>query len=82
MVRKVSALAYELDFKTGDRDEDVQVHPVVSIQYLSRYNAEDDPFRRELPEPGPVRHEEAPEADNPPAEEEYEVERILDKKIE
>ena len=51
VVRKISPLAYELDLPLG-----VKIHPVVSIVYLSRYRAYEDPFGRIPPPPGPIEH--------------------------
>ncbi|KAL8366740.1 hypothetical protein RB595_010549 [Gaeumannomyces hyphopodioides] len=74
IVRKVSPLAYELDFKKSDLQS--RLHPVVSIQYLTKYNCDDDPFHRKPPAPGPVEYtpsDEDSDADSPS----YEVERVV-----
>ncbi len=70
--RKVTKLAYELDLPN-----DVNIHPVISIQYLTAYNCDEDPFQRQPPPPGPVEYgsgDEHSEGDG----EVYEVERIVD----
>jgi len=47
IVRKISLFAYELDLSIGNR-----IHPVISIVYLTRYHANDDPYNRILLPPG------------------------------
>ena len=50
IIHKISPLAYEIDPKNN------KIHPVVSIQYLTRYRNGDDLFYRGLQEPGPVEY--------------------------
>jgi hypothetical protein len=69
IIRKISPLAYELQLPTASK-----IHPVVSIQYLTPYNCDDDPFKRRQPEPGPLDYHSQTESDD----EVYEVERIVD----
>jgi len=72
--RKVTSLAYELELPDGS-----QIHPVVSIQYLTPYNCRDDPFSRRPEPPGPLLYDEHAhsDSDDDPV---YEVERIVDHK--
>ena len=69
ITRKVTDLAYEIDLPRDGR-----VHPVVSIQYLSPYDCNDDPFKRIPPPPGPVEHDDQAT----PSDDEWEIERIID----
>lgn len=74
VIRKVSPLAYELDFNKATRNR--RVHPVVSIQYLSRYKADNDPFHRRKQTPALVTYR-----DSITVAEQPQVERVLDKMI-
>lgn len=47
--RKISALAYELDFPP-----EFGIHPVVSVLHLAPTPQGEDPFHRDVPPPGPV----------------------------
>jgi hypothetical protein len=68
VIERVGRLAYRLDIPDHWR-----VHPVFSIAHLEKYPGESDPFDRPLPaEPGPLRVQ---------GEEEWEIERILHKRI-
>ncbi len=50
ITRKVTPLAYEIELPVGSK-----IHPVVSVQYLTCYEYDNDLFsRRPLP-PGPVK---------------------------
>jgi len=75
IVRKVSPLAYELDFPPQD-GPGRRLHPVVSIQYLKRYKTDEDPFDRIPPPPGPVEYE--GDSDDTGDGDAYEIERIVD----
>ncbi len=44
MVRKVSPLTYELDIPPPKSGKDI--HPVISLNHLSRYRIHEDPFKR------------------------------------
>src|SRR6266699_1402024 len=76
IVRKISPLAYELDLPAGNRR-----HPVISIVYLTRYYATDDPYNR-IPLPsGPVEYR--TESDSMSGDDErdgkrWELERVVD----
>lgn len=77
IIRKVTPLAYELDF---DKDDPVfRGHPVISIQYLLPYEYDDDPFSRQPPKPEPVVYGDKSSATE--QGEHFEVEKILDKRI-
>ncbi len=76
IVRKISPLAYELDLPAGNR-----IHPVISIAYLTRYHATDDPYNRIPPPPGPVEY--GTESDSTSGDDErdgkrWELERVVD----
>ncbi len=51
IVRKISPLAYELDLPTGNR-----IYFMISIVYLMRYYANDDPYNRILLFPGLMKY--------------------------
>lgn len=71
ITRKVTPLAYELKLPVNSK-----IHPVISVQYLTLYNCDDDPFQRRLPLPGPLQyHEQSEYSDD--SEEVYEIERIV-----
>jgi hypothetical protein len=72
ITRKVTNLAYELDLPKGSK-----VHPVISVQYLSPYNCDDDKFGRRPHKPGPLEYNEHGDdsSDDDPV---YELERIVD----
>jgi hypothetical protein len=71
--RKVTSLAYELELPEGS-----QIHPVISIQYLSPYNCRDDPFNRRSDPPGPLQYDEHSHSNSDGDDPIYEVERIVD----
>ena len=57
------------------------IHPVISIAYLTRYYANDDPYNRILPPPGPVEY--GSELDSTSGDDEWdgkrwELERVVD----
>ena len=49
ITRKVTPLAYELELPKGSK-----IHPVISVQYLTKYNCDNDPFQRRPPPPRPI----------------------------
>ena len=67
-------MAYELNFKKADSK--FRLHPVISIQYLTKYNCDNDPFYCRFPVPGPVKYAFSG-ADSDSASPSYEVERVV-----
>ncbi len=52
VIRKITPLTYKLDLY----DNDLQIHPVINIQYLTPYKCSDDPFHRIPPPPDPIEY--------------------------
>jgi hypothetical protein len=72
--RIVTPLAYELDLPYGSK-----IHPVISIQYLTKYECDDDPFERRPIPPGPLEYEQGEySGDTDDDGKVYEVERVVD----
>ena len=76
IVRKISPLVYELDLSTGNR-----IHLVISIAYLIRYYASDDPYNCILLSPGLMEY--GSESDSMSGDDErdgkrWELERVVD----
>ena len=68
--RRIGELAYELDLPPG-----YTIHPVISVAHLERFPQDPDPFNRpHNHEPGPV----AAQDDDAP---EYEIERLLGRRV-
>lgn len=75
IIRKVTPLAYELELPASTR-----IHPVISIQYLSAYNCDEDPFERRHPAPGPLEYNEHSDSSANEDEKVFELDRIVDHK--
>lgn len=68
IIGKIGNLAYKLDFPISWK-----LHPVVSMAHLWRPTQGNDPFGREAPRPGPVKVD---------GQEEFEIERLVDHRVE
>lgn len=77
ITRKVTSLAYELNFNKVDPNH--RVNPVVSIQYLLPFDCDNDPFGRQLPPPEAIAYDSDSTA--PSGDEHFEVEKIVDRRV-
>ena len=72
MVRKVLPLAYKLDIPPSKSGKGI--HPMISLNHLSRYRIHEDPFKCVPLPPGPVEYY------NSDSDDEWELKRIVDYK--
>jgi hypothetical protein len=72
VVQKVSPLAYKLDIPPLESSKGI--HPIISLNHLSRYCTHEDPFKYIPFLPGPVEYY------NSDSDDEWELECIVDHK--